>query len=585
MSNSLANQPADPSRRRTFQAGLAATTAGLAASTQVTTAVHAKDPPRPPQTTPFAVRLPVYQAKQPVSVPLNPQPTELPCPGEAGRVAHQHWAEFPAQKFYEVNLRAAQHSFHPELPNQTIWGYDGIFPGPTFVERYGTPIIVRFRNSLPADAQGHGSPEITTHLHNLHCASESDGFPGDYYSWTRYGPTIASPGAFRDHHYPNCYAGYDDPRYHATNGDPREALGTLWYHDHRLSFTAANVYRGMAGFYLLFDHIDTGDEYDTSATALCLPSGLGKYDIPLMFFDPRVDSSGYVAFDQFENDGHLGNVFTVNGKIQPYFRVERRKYRFRMLDASLSRLYEFYLTDKNGINQTFTYIGNDGNLLPSPLLSQRKVPLAPAERAEIVVDFAKYPIGTQLYLVNRLVQIDGRGPEGPLVNVRDAAGMLVARGVQVMRFDVDSEPPVPDVSRVPRVLRPLPPIDFREVVRERSWEFDRENNIWTVNGKVFDVDKPAAKVKVGTAEIWRLRTKGDWHHPVHVHMEEGRILSRNGRIPEPHERGRKDVYLLQPGDEIRVFLRFRDYQGKYVMHCHNLTHEDHEMMIRFDIEA
>jgi len=585
MSTSLSSQPADPARRRTLKTGLAASAAGLAASTQVSTAVHAKDLPRAPQTTPFAVRLPVYQAKQPVSAPLYPEPGEWPCTGEAGRVPHQHWGDFPVQKFYEINVRAAQHSFHPELPNQTIWGYDGIFPGPTFVERYGTPIITRIRNSLPGDAQGHGSPDISTHLHNLHCASESDGFPGDYYSLTRYGPTGSAPGAFRDHHYPNCYAGYDDSRYHATNGDPREALGTLWYHDHRLHYTAGNVYRGMAGFYLLFDHIDSGNENDTSTTALRLPSGVGKYDIPIMFNDPRVDSSGYVVFDQFENDGHLGNVYCANGKVQPYLKVERRKYRFRFLCASISRLWEFYITDRNGVNQAFTHIANDGNLLPNPLLNQRRLALAPAERGDIVVDFSRYPLGTQLYVVNRLIQIDGRGPEGPLVNIRGADGMLVAPGVQVLRFDVDSEPPVPDVSRVPSVLRPLPPINLSEVVRERIWEFDRENNIWTVNGKIFDVDNPAARIKVGSTEIWRLRAKGSWHHPVHIHMEEGRILSRNGRIPDPHERGRKDVYVLRPGEEVRVFLRFRDYKGKFVMHCHNLTHEDHDMMIRFDVET
>ena len=585
MSTSPSSQLADPARRRTLQAGLAAGAAGLAASTQMTTEVQAKDLPRPPQVTPFAVRLPVYQAKLPVSAPLNPYPSEMACSGEAGRVPHQHWADFPPQKYYEINMRAAQHSFHPELPNQTIWGYDGMFPGPTFVERYGTPIITRIRNSLPADAQGHGSPDISTHLHNLHCASESDGFPGDYYSATRYGPTGTSPGAFRDHHYPNCYAGYDDPRYHATNGDPREALGTLWYHDHRLHYTAGNVYRGMAGFYLLFDHIDSGNENDPSPTALRLPSGVGKYDIPIMFNDPRVDSSGYVIFDQFENDGHLGNVYCANGKVQPYLKVERRKYRFRFLCASISRLWEFYLTNGAGVNQTFTHIANDGNLLPNPLLNQRKLALAPAERGDIVIDFSKYPLGTQLYVVNRLIQIDGRGPEGPLVNIRDAAGMLVAPGVQVLRFDVDSEPPVPDASRVPSVLRPLPPINLAEVVRERTWVFDRENNIWTVNGRIFDVDNPAARIKVGSTEIWRIQAKGNWHHPVHIHMEEGRILSRNGRIPDPHERGRKDVYVLKPGDEVRVFLRFRDYKGKFVMHCHNLTHEDHDMMIRFDVET
>jgi FtsP/CotA-like multicopper oxidase with cupredoxin domain len=272
----------------------------------------------------------------------------------------------------------------------TIWGYDRMFPGPTFVERYGVASVVRIRNNLLKDAQGPGSPQISTHLHNLHCASASDGYPADFYPRS-IGPT----GVFRDHHYPNCLAGCDDARYQATHGDTRESLGTLWYHDHCLYFTAQNVYRGLAGFYLLFDALDNGDE--TNPAGLRLPSGVGRYDIPLLFNDPRIDSSGYVQFDQFENDGHLGNVFCVNGKAYPYFPVERRKYRLRLLNASITRFYEFYLCTSTGANQPFDYIANDGNLLPAPLRNQRSVALAPAERADIVVDFSGWPAGTKLF--------------------------------------------------------------------------------------------------------------------------------------------------------------------------------------------
>ena len=585
MSASLSSQPASAARRRTLQAGLASAVAGLAASDRMVTRANAADVPPGPKTTPFVVKLPVEPPKQPLTIALNPLAGELYGLGEAGRGAHQHWATFAPQRFYELTVREAPHSFHPELPTQTIWGYDGVVPGPTIVERYGVPALVRIRNALPANAFGFGSPDISTHLHNMHAASESDGFPGDYFSETRWGPTGTTPGSFRDHLYPNFYAGFTDPRYAATYGDPREALGTLWFHDHRLDFTAPNVYRGLAGFYLLFDHIDTGDERDTRPTALRLPSGVGSYDIPLMFTDLQMDYSGYLTFDQFENKGVVGSKFCVNGKVQPYYPVQRRKYRFRLLNAGVSRLYEFYLATGSGANQTFTYIANDGNLLPNPLLNQRKIPLAPAERADIVIDFSRYPIGTRLYLVNRLIQVDGRGPEGPLVNIRGSDGLLVAPGVQIMRFDIDSDPPVADVSRVPSVLRPLPPISFSEVKQEREFKFDKENDIWTIDGKIFDVERAEAKPKRNTAEIWRLYAKGNWHHPIHIHLEEFRILSRNGRMPEPHERGRKDVVVLAPGEEVRVFMRFRDFVGKYVMHCHNLVHEDHAMMLRFDVEA
>ena len=577
MSSCDSPEPTNPGRRRSLQAVLAGTTAALS-SAQLSSPALAKDV-RPRRVTPFVVPLPMCSVKQPLTAPLYPPPGELAITGEAQRDAHQRWADHLPKKVYELDVGAGQHSFHPELPTQTIWGYDRIFPGPTFVEHYGTPTLVRIRNNLLPDAHGPGAPQISTHLHNLHCASPSDGFPSDFYPrWSG-----APIGSFRDHHYPHCYAGMDDDRYKATDGDTRESLGTLWYHDHCLYFTAPNVYRGLAGFYLLFDELDTGNEKDP-APALGLPSGVGRYDVPLMFTDPRIDASGWLRYDQFENDGHLGNVFCVNGKVSPYFKVERRKYRFRLLNAGVTRFYEFYLCTSAGANQGFDYIANDGNLLPAPLRGERKVALAPAERGDIVVDFSAYPVGTKLYLVNRLIQTDGRGPDGSRTNVRGPDGLLAATGTQILRFDIDGDAPYPDESRVPDTLRELPEFSTREAVRERTWEFDRENDVWTVNGRIFDETRPAATVKCGTAEIWRLKGKGSWHHPVHIHMEEGRILTRNGKPPPPHERGRKDVFVLNPGEEVRIFIRFRDFEGRYVMHCHNLIHEDHDMMVRFDVK-
>jgi FtsP/CotA-like multicopper oxidase with cupredoxin domain len=178
-------------------------------------------------------------------------------------------------------------------------------------------------------------------------------------------------------------------------------------------------------------------------------------------------------------------------------------------------------------------------------------------------------------------QTNGRGPD--VAAPRDANGLLLSAGVQILRFDINAEPSVPDVSRVPAMLRELPTVNLAEVVTTRTFEFDRNNGGWTVNDKLFDVSKAVATPKQNTAEIWVLKGKGNWWHPIHIHFEEGRILSRNGLPPEPYEAGRKDVYLLKPGDEVRVFLRFREFLGKYMMHCHNLVHEDHAMMVRWDI--
>src|SRR5262249_14285292 len=154
---------------------------------------------------------------------------------------------------------------------------------------------------------GFGRPEISMHLHNGHTPSESDGFPTDFFG----------PGKFYDHHYPNCLAGNDD----------RESLNTLWYHDHRVDFTSQNVYKGLAGFHLLFDERDSGNENDPNPNAFRLPSG--EFDVPMLLADKVFDDDGNVFFDLFNLDGILGDKFTANGKIQPFFQVHPRKYRLR----------------------------------------------------------------------------------------------------------------------------------------------------------------------------------------------------------------------------------------------------------------
>jgi FtsP/CotA-like multicopper oxidase with cupredoxin domain len=416
-------------------------------------------------------------------------------------------------------------------------------------------------------------------LHNLHAASGCDGFATDYFSPTKYYQLPGSAnstagltrcGLFKDHHYPNVYAGFTGP--FAPGGDPREALGTLWYHDHREGHTAPNVYKGLAGFYLLFDKLDSGNENDPSPEALRLPSGIGKYDIPLMFQDLQFDASGYLWFNTFDNDGFLGDKFAVNGKVQPFFKVERRKYRFRLLDASVARFYEFYLMHK-GVAQDFAYIANDGNLLPAPL-TMNNVRLGPSNRADIVVDFSKYAMGDELFIVNRLEQLNGRGP----------TGTLLTPGTPILKFIVGDLPLAKDNSQVPARLRELPDISaLIKKAKKRNFRFGKVNAVWTVNGEIFDAEVASVEVQHGEAEIWELEVKGNWWHPIHIHLEEGRILSRNGKPPPPHEMGRKDTYALGPGEKVQVLLQFRDFSGKYMMHCHNTVHEDHAMMMRWDI--
>ena len=507
-----------------------------------------------PPTTPFVDPLPIAPIAQPVSR-LSPAPRADPLPGEARTATHQRWNEFLPRTLYEVHVKEAQHRFHStDLPPNTIWGFDGLVPGPTFHARYGEPILVRRFNDLPANHVGFGIPQISTHLHNGHTPTESDGFPGDFFN----------SGLFYDYHYPNILAGFDE--FPATQGDPREALGTLWYHDHRFDFTAQNAYKGLAGVYILFDNQDSGDETDPHPDAFRLPSG--EFDVPMLFNDRVFDSNGQLFFDLFNLDGILGDKFLVNGQIQPFFRVARRKYRFRFVNGGPSRFYEFFLS--NG--QPFIQIANDGNLLQAPLPHQTSVRLGVAERADVIVDFSTAKIGDQIFLQNRLEQTSGRGPTGNILNP----------GTSILRFDVTAA--AFDPSRVPATLRQLPPVNMNDVVATRPWRFERTHGAWAINGEFFDVNTVRASPKRGTAEVWVLQNhSGGWQHPIHIHFEEFRILSRNGAPPPPNEVARKDVVRLQFNEEVRLFMRFRDFVGRYPIHCHNLVHEDHRMMARWDI--
>ncbi|UVE16489.1 multicopper oxidase domain-containing protein [Pseudomonas sp. LS44] len=543
-------------------------------------------PPSPP-TTPWLVTLPNAITPLQAVPALNPSPTEAAntAAGEAGRAPHQRFNELigvlGAPLLYE--LRAKERLdwvFHPAYPPQPIWGYEGttpgaVSPGPTIFAHYGKPIIVRFRNQLPQDHVGFGTPEISTHLHNAHTGSESDGFPGDYYSANKAGPTLAAPGEFKDHFYPNIYAGYDQLQDHI--GDPNEAMGTLFYHDHTLDFTAPNVVRGLFGSYLLFDDVDSGDELDPSPSALNLPSH--PYDYPLAFADRRFDANDMLFYDQINPEGVLGDKVLVNGYIEPVLKVARRKYRLRLLNSGPSRFYALSLVTSSGKVEKFTLIANDGNLLPAPLLNQTRVMLGMANRSDIVVDFYKYPIGTVLYFVNKMRQLDTR--EGK--DIKEP-------GTRVLKFIIDREPPQQDLSEVPSTLRPLPPITAAEIAGApvRRWIFDRSGGMWTINGQLVNVKRPRALITQGRAEIWELVNPEDgWTHPIHIHFEEGQIIGKIQKgVNKPllaHELGRKDVYVLEEFTTLRVFLRFRDFKGKYVMHCHNLIHEDHAMMLRWDI--
>jgi len=573
-----------------------------------------------------------------------------PCEGRPpGSVwAHQRFDQFPPQICVEAKQLPARTNtsydpqvpsnlnssidpsqpmpvrFAPEMPIQdptSVWTFNGTIPPKLVQGRYGEALLFRHFNGLDPDIRknsGFGRHTISTHEHNGHHGAENDGFTGAYFF----------PGQFYDYHWPIVLAGHFSMNTGATDfkastpdgsgglipiqGDWHETMSTHWFHDHMFSFTSQNVYKGNAAMFNLYSGLDRGNESIRDGVNLRLPSGSTKdwgnldYDVNLMLADKAFDSDGQLTFDIFNFDGFLGDVMTTNLAYKPYFEVERRKYRFRILNASVARFFKIALANASGKAQPITQIANDGNLLPSPVTLMSLDQQGIAERYDIVIDFANYRLNDVLHLVN-LCEHDGGAKPGKNLSMGEALSgesddPCVGR---FLEFRIVREPAVPDDSLVPAVMIPNPDLSKIPVARERTFVFGKGGKLqgrsgetrgegpWGISvdgGSKYDANynKVSAAPKLGSREVWHLiNDGGGWDHPIHIHFEEGQILARNGsyaNVPLA-ERGRKDVYRLKPDGKVTLTMQFRDWGGMFMEHCHNTTHEDNSMLLRWDLNG
>jgi FtsP/CotA-like multicopper oxidase with cupredoxin domain len=535
----------------------------------------------------------------------NPNNGNLPFEGRS----EPHQSRGPGQPgafepefFHITRIGANPHArVHDALPEQTFWGFNKggadltadppLSPGPVLILRHLHAALVRRYNDLPPAAQngGFGVPEVSTHLHNFHSAPDSDGGPCDPAQ-----QRFFFRGQYYDYFHNMRFAGWNSTN--KPDGNIEEYLGYLWYHDHRVDHTAENTYKGLVGPSIVFGEVDTGDE----STGLHLPSFVpgGGFDIPLVFADRLFDpTTGLLAFDTFNTDGILGNVFLVNGKASPFLEVSKRRYRFRLLDAGPSRFYEFFLTNPDNLSQSipFLVISEDGNLLGRPVKTT-SVRLGVAERNDIIVDFARiareFGNPKRLILENRLEQVNGRGPTGKILPAGQGDQLLELRiGETVADGSFDYDPlafPNFAARADDSVFGPIVLPDISTAVPRitRTFRFERGNGGWQVNGQFMDCTRFRFRPQLGEFERWIIQNKsGGWQHPVHIHFEEFRILSRNGVPVRPGdiEFARKDVMQLRFNDEIELLIRFRDMKGGYPIHCHNTVHEDHQMMMLYEV--
>jgi spore coat protein A len=442
---------------------------------------------------------------------------------------------------YAITQRAARVEILPGT-RTTVWGYDGIFPGPTIESRRGRPVVVRHRNELPV-------PTVV-HLHGGHTPAEHDGWPldlvlpvGDPSDWAGHsGMTGRHAAGMQDYRYPM---------------DQRAA--TLWYHDHRMDFTGPAVYRGLAGFHLVRDEVED---------ALPLPHG--ERELPLLICDRAFDADGEFAYPSIDPqlrhrpgveeewmEGVLGDVVLVNGAAWPVHEVDAARYRLRILNGANARRFRLVLRVPGGPDLPMTQVGSDGGLLAAPVVHD-SLTVAPAERFDVVVDFSAVPVGTRVTMVNTL----GEGSTG-----------------HVLRFEVVR--PAADDSHVPdrlaQVERLTPGTVRRDFLFARGDVGGHAG--WTINGTAFHPDHSLADVPLGRTETWRFRT--DVHHPVHVHLDSFQVLRRGSGGPGAFDGGWKDTVDIRPGEVVDVAVRFSDYSGPFVFHCHNLEHEDMAMMAVF----
>jgi spore coat protein A, manganese oxidase len=405
---------------------------------------------------------------------------------------------------YRLPIRPAEVELVAGVPSDVLT-YDGTFVGPTIRARAGRKVRITFDNEM--------TESTNVHLHGTFADPVNDGQPFD----------VFQPGESRTYEYAN-----------------RQLSQTLWYHDHDHVMVAEHVYHGLHGFYLLEDDFER---------SLNLPRD--EYDVPIMLAEATFDDSGKLIYDFFDFNRP---TILVNGRPQPFFQVAARKYRLRLLNASNHGVLTLNLGGAEMLQVT-----SDQGLLPRSVPLTELV-LAPAERADVIVDFSRFRTGSQVTLS------ETRGP--------------------ILRFDVTHR--AHDDSHVPTHLRPMAkqprPVAERTVVL--STNFDTIASY--INGKVYDQNRVDFRLRLGTSEIWTISNIdtefGGVDHAFHLHHTKFRVLDRDGKPPAAWETGWKDTVLVAAGQSVRIQITIDGhYTGRYVCHCHMLEHAEAGMMANMEL--
>ncbi len=322
-----------------------------------------------------------------------------------------------------------------------------------------------------------------------------------------------------------------------------------WYHPHTHKKTDYQVFMGIAGLFLIDDE---------ESMNIKLPKEYGVDDIPLVFQDRRFDENAQFVHKQSMHDvmmGLTGNIFLVNGVVDPYLEVSPKTVRLRLLNGANARMYSFVFAD----DRDFYQVAGDSSFLPKPVKMKRLI-LSPGERAEVIVDLS-----------------DLAGKEILFGDSLSNKALLKIRVKDVK----------PEKFHIPNELTNITEYKDLNNLKRREFSLDVRPGWVGINGKRMDMNRIDEKVTQGETEIWRIQNPNGMAHPFHVHGCSFRILSRNSLLPYPNEKGLKDTVLVYGRETVELAVRF-DYKASkkypYMYHCHILEHEDAGMMGQFTVK-
>jgi len=602
-------------RRHALRAWLLAMALGLVLAFGLTSVAAAS-----PAMTPWVDKLPV-----------PPVATQTFKPGISW------WADY-----YEIDMRASKHKFNRDLGPATVWTYgqpgkSPVLLGPTIVAKTGRPVVVKYINNLPtglgnfplkssidptiAGAPGFGPGQVPPdaaipHLHGGHTAARFDGTPMQW--WTANGKQGED---------------YVTDTFTYMNDQP---AALLWYHDHTMGATRFKPYLGLAAAYVLFDKVDNG----TTINGQKVPSGYGKYHLPLVIQDKQFNDNGTLFYPtQGVSSVHpiwvpefFGDTPVINGKAYPYLNAQPRRYRLRLLNGSQARFYnltfELVGQDLTRHELPFWVIGSEQGLLPKPAMHTGLL-IAPGERFDVIVDFTKIPMNSTVMMSN---DANEPYPDGDAPTVTDLMKIKINTAVPENDPDTSVLPANLKLPGIPR-LAATPGVPPRDIVLKETMVpgFDPAEEVPSevlLNGYHF-TDPTTDIIKAGTTETWRWINLTVDAHPMHPHLVASQVVKRqtfnveaytaawtdylkSGRTaPKPNvvnyltgvpespgleEMGYKDTVKAPPGYVTWTRAKFSlpatsllDYNwktrsfGSWVYHCHILEHEENDMMRPFTV--